>query len=368
MVVLLKNVCENCLMIQSPKNIILDFERMKYPNTGLYHFCKGLGEALVKESDPNREILSFYLPKQLNGIFGSSVQYIDQSSLHKLVMPPLKNFSCWHATNQTSLYFPKNQKIPIVLTVHDLNFLYDSNKSEKRKKVYQQNLQNKIDRADAVVTISSFTAKELEQFVDMGNKKITVIYNGCGIDDALQALAPQTIPSIPFLFTIGTIAPKKNFHELLNLLIGTNYQLIIAGITQDEKYKQFIIAEANRLDVAHQLVFTGAISENEKYWYYQHCIAFLFPSLAEGFGLPVIEAMHFGKTVLLSSVGPLPEIGGSVAHYFSDYTAQAMQETLNNALAHDELLNRRDTIQLHAKQFSWQKAANAYLQLYRTII
>ncbi len=355
-------------MIQPAKNIILDFERMKYPNTGLYHFCKGLGEALIKESDPSRETLSFYLPKQLNGIFGSSVQYIDQSSLHKLVMPPLKKFSCWHATNQTSVYFPKNQRIPIVLTVHDLNFLYDSNKSVKRKNAYQKNLQSKIDRATAVVTISTFTAKELEQFVDMGNKKITVIYNGCGIDESVQVLPPQTIPSIPFLFTIGTIAPKKNFHELLKLLIGTNYQLIIAGITQDEQYKQFIITEANRLGVAHQLVFTGAILESEKYWYYQHCIAFLFPSLAEGFGLPVIEAMHYGKTVLLSSVGPLPEIGGSVAHYFTEYTAQAMQSTLNKALEHDELMNRRHTIQLHAKQFSWQKAANAYLQLYRTII
>jgi glycosyltransferase involved in cell wall biosynthesis len=78
--------------------------------------------------------------------------------------------------------------------------------------------------------------------------------------------------------------------------------------------------------------------------------------------------MHFGKTVLLSSVGPLPEIGGSVAHYFTEYTAQAMQTTLNNALEQDELKNRRDAILLHAKQFSWQKAANAYLQLYRSII
>lgn len=355
-------------MIQTPKNIILDFERMKYPNSGLYHFCKGLGEALVKESDPNRETLSFYLPKQVNGFFGSSVQYINQTSLHKLVMPSLKKFTCWHATNQTSGYFPKNQRIPIVLTVHDLNFLYDSNKSAKRKKAYQQNLQSKVDTATAVVTISSFTAKELEQFVDLGNKKITVIYNGCGIDDSILVYPPKIIPSIPFLFTIGTIAPKKNFHELLHLLIGNNYQLIIAGITQDEKYKQFIIAEAHRLGVAQQLVFTGAILESEKYWYYQHCTAFLFPSLAEGFGLPVIEAMHFGKTVLLSSVGPLPEIGGSAAHYFTEYTAQAMQTTLKKSLEHDELMNRRDAIQLHAKQFSWQKAANAYLQLYRTII
>jgi glycosyltransferase involved in cell wall biosynthesis len=354
-------------MNQATKNIILDFERMKYPNTGLFHFCKGLGEALVKELDPNKETLHFYLPKSMHGIFGTSVQYIHQQSIHKLVMPSFKNFACWHATNQTSEYYPANKKIPVVLTVHDLNFLYDSNKSEKRKKIYQQNLQAKVDRANLLVAISSFTAKELMEHVDIGNKKIEVIYNGCGIDESIKETAPNEIPQSPFLFTIGTIAPKKNFHELLKLLIGTNYQLVIAGITQDENYKQFILTEALRLDVAKQLIFTGAISESEKYWFYQHCTAFLFPSLAEGFGLPVIEAMHFGKTVLLSTVGPLPEIGGSVAHYFNDFTMESMQMALSNALAHDELIKKRADIQAHAKQFSWQKAANAYLQLYRSI-
>ena len=176
------------------------------------------------------------------------------------------------------------------------------------------------------------------------------------------------VPQSPFLFTIGTIAPKKNFHELLKLLIGTNYQLVIAGITQDEKYKQYILAEAIKLGVNSQLVFTDAISESNKYWYYQHCTAFLFPSLAEGFGLPVIEAMHFGKTVLLSTIDTLKEVGGSVAHYFSDYEAASMQATLKNAIAIDNELNSRDQIQQHAKQFSWEKAAKLYLQLYQTII
>ena len=100
----------------------------------------------------------------------------------------------------------------------------------------------------------------------------------------------------------------------------------------------------------------------------KYCTAFLFPSLAEGFGLPVIEAMHFGKTVLLSTIDTLKEVGGSVAHYFSDYEAASMQATLKNAIAIDNELNSRDQIQQHAKQFSWEKAAKLYLQLYQTII
>lgn len=349
------------------KHIIIDCERMKYPNTGLYHFCKGLGNALVNNTIENDPAVGFYITKSLEGYFGKNTQYLHQQALHKIAMPSLKKYDCWHATHQTTNFYPYKQKIPVILTVHDLNFLYDQHKSDTKKKNYIIDLQKKVDRADVIVAISQFTANELQQHIQLKQKPVTIIYNGCGIDESIIIRSPSDIPTKPFLYTIGTIAPKKNFHVLLELLVNTNQLLIITGITQSETYKQYIISEAIRLGVVDQLIFTGAISEAEKYWYYSNCKAFLFPSMAEGFGLPVIEAMYFGKTVLLSNEGPLPEIGGDCAHYFSEFNRTSMQALLQNAIEKDEHENRSILIKEHVKQFSWDKAAKLYLQLYKTM-
>ena len=354
-------------MASTAKHIILDCERMKYPHTGLYSFCKDLGNALVKEAAGSEASIAFYTPPALTGFFGKNAAYLQQNSFHKLVMPSLKKFDVWHATHQSTLYYPYRQKIPVVLTVHDLNFLHGEEKTATKQKTYISNLQKKVDRANAVVAISAFTARELEQHINLGNKKITVIYNGCSVDEQIVATPPPVNAAGPFLFSIGTIAPKKNLHVLPALLVGNNYRLIIAGITQSEVYQQKIIGEALKLGVADRLIFTGALSEESKKWYYIHCLAFVFPSIAEGFGLPVIEAMHYGKTVVLSKEGPLPEIAGPFAAYFEDFSGAAMRATLQAAIEKDLDATRGEQISGHARQYSWQKAANAYLHLYRTI-
>ena len=182
-----------------------------------------------------------------------------------------------------------------------------------------------------------------------------------------MAQKPTNITDQPFLYTIGTIAEKKNFHVLPALLVHNNYLLIISGITQSQTYKDKIIATAKSFGVADRVVFTGAISEAEKYWYYQHCKAFVFPSLAEGFGLPVIEAMHFGKPVILSTHTSLPEVGGEHAYYFQNFEPASMQQTLLNSLAHYQQQNSQALIKVWANTFTWQEAAIQYLNIYRSL-
>jgi glycosyltransferase involved in cell wall biosynthesis len=143
--------------------------------------------------------------------------------------------------------------------------------------------------------------------------------------------------------------------------------LIIAGITSSEEYKEKIIEEAKKISVENRLVFTGAISDNDKQWYLQNCEAFLFPSLAEGFGLPVIEAMQYGVPVILSTSTALPEIGGEDAYYFSNFNPVSMQNDLveflndykNNPEKKQRIINR-------SKQFDWNTVAKKYLDVYRS--
>ena len=356
-------------MVLQKQKILFDCERMKYPNTGLYHFCLQLGNALQLElSNNNNQQLYYYTSAHTAKLFNLNASFIEPKFWHKLYLPFAKQFNVWHATHQATDYFPKHTKTPIVLTVHDLNFLYDTGKNSQKQLRYLKVMQQKINQASHIVAISEHVKNDILQHCNFEDKPLSVIYNGCNISEKIIPQKPLNSSAHPFLYTIGTIAEKKNFHILPALLVNNDYRLIISGISQSQAYKDKIIAEAIHFGVADRLVFTGTITEAEKYWYLQHCEAFVFPSLAEGFGLPVIEAMHFGKPVILSTHTSLPEVGGKHAYYFNDFTAANMQQTLVNSIAHYQQKNPQPFIKAWANNFTWQKAAEQYIAIYSSLL
>jgi glycosyltransferase involved in cell wall biosynthesis len=350
------------------KKVFVDCERMKYPHTGLYHFCLQLGKAILKQAAACDEEVMFYLPKWEGEAFGKEANYMSQHFMHKHVFPKICDGAIWHCTFQGSNYIPVNKKVRVILTIHDLNFLYDSKQDEKCRKRLLSRLQCKIDRADHIVAISDFVLNDLKRNLQLKSKPSCVIYNGCNIDDSLPVYPPENIPDKPFLFTIGGIGEKKNFHVLPALLQHNDLYLIIAGREESKEYLQLIKNEAQRYGAADRLIFAGTISENDKIWFLSHCHAFVFPSTAEGFGLPVLEAMYFGKPVILSACTSLPEIGGDCAYYFENFEPESMQNTFKRSMEHFEKTKPFLKIRERALSFSWQKAAEQYWQLYRNLL
>jgi glycosyltransferase involved in cell wall biosynthesis len=114
--------------------------------------------------------------------------------------------------------------------------------------------------------------------------------------------------------------------------------------------------------------FHLGITEAQKAWAYAHCTGFLFPSLAEGFGLPPIEAMHFGKPVFLANRTSLPEIGGSAAEYFDSFEPESMRQVVERGLARHRESGRAEALRAHAAQFDWDRAAAQYMALYRRLL
>jgi glycosyltransferase involved in cell wall biosynthesis len=338
---------------------------MKYPFIGLYYYCLYLGKQLQLTSK-DKEIC-FYLRNKNRAIFKDAC-IVSQSPVHRIKFPSLKKYSVFHSTYQGSLYYPWRQKIKIVLTVHDLNFFYDEKKEAWKKKRYLSQLKEKIDRADHVVAISNFVLEDIKKHINLTGKPCSVIYNGCNINKMAALKEPAIKPATPFLFSIGTIVAKKNFHVLPALLKNNDWQLLIAGITQNEDYKNKIIYEAKKLGVEGRLIFTGPITENDKQWYLKNCEAFVFPSISEGFGLPVLEAMFFGKLVILSTYTSLPEIGGPAAFYFQNFEVEHMQQVLLNALDDYKKQNRSNEIRRRALLFDWEESAKQYLQVYDSLL
>jgi glycosyltransferase involved in cell wall biosynthesis len=350
-----------------PKKILFDAERMKHPHTGLYHFCLHLGNALLNKIDVDKEEIDLFIPDNEKKNFKDNANIIPLKSWHKFFLPNADKVDVWHATHQDTAYFPFNKEKAVVLTIHDLNYFHDKNKSEAKKNNFLAELQKKVNQSNHLTFISEYSLNDFKQYINIQHKPYTVIYNGCNIHEVEHLLEPTNKPNTPFIFTIGTITEKKNFHVLPALLHNNSYHLIIAGITQNEAYKKSILDEAVKYNVQDRIIFTGAISENDKQWYYKNCEAFVFPSLAEGFGLPVIEAMYFGKPVFLSTATSLPEVGGAAAYYFTSFEPSPMQQVFENGMCDYSNSNKTIQIKNQAAQFSWQKAADQYLEIYRSL-
>ena len=351
------------------ERIVFDCERMKYANTGLFSYCHQLGKHLQYTPLGNTDQLAFYAPPPVLGHFGSRSQYIAQHSIQKFCLPSLKGYTIWHATYQSSDYLPfLNKKIKVVLTIHDLNFLYDTGKSEAKKAKYLRHLQRNIDRSSAIICVSEFGKRDVLQHCDTGNKPVFVIHNGTNSLEEPTLNGSSYKPSNRFLFSIGVVNRKKNFHVLLPLLQhNSDMELLIAGRRDDEEYIHFINNTARELGVQEKVHMLGAISEAEKSWYFRNCYAFTFPSLAEGFGLPVAEAMSVGKPLFLSDRTSLPEIGRDVAFYFEDFNASRMQSVFTRGMEQYVRSGMEERIRKRSNEFCWHKAAQQYAEVYRSL-
>lgn len=334
--------------------VFFDAERLKYPNTGLYHFCLQLGQAIA-----SRFALTFFTSTD------EMSPRVPVHFWHKWWLRPMSGSYIWHATHQDTEYMPTGSGASIVLTIHDLNYLHDIRKSEAKKKRFKAKLQAKINRANYLVFISEYTQRDVQAHFELGDTPQKVIPNGCNLAEIPADLPfPLIANGRPYLFAIGTIAEKKNFHVLPSLLVGNDRLLIIAGITQQPRYLEKIMHEAQDLGVLDRVIFAGAVTEQEKIALYVHCEAFVFPSLAEGFGLPVVEAMHLGKPVFLSQFTSLPEVGGPEAYYFTDFDGASMRETLWKGLQDYQVNDKKQAIQAWSKRFDWSVAAASYVGVY----
>ncbi|GAB3262000.1 hypothetical protein GCM10027347_27400 [Larkinella harenae] len=343
--------------------IFIDTERLRDLNSGLGQFCRQLGHELVRQK-PSSAQLTFLVPEHQQGIFGPDVQYKTATWWRQWYHPG--SYDIWHCTHQDSKFWPISKLTRTVLTIHDLNFLERPDYPDARKQRKLASLQRKLNRSSALATISDYTASVVRQHLTVPAIPMTVIYNGNSLNQAISEPFPV---ASPFFLFVGVIHPKKNLHTLLPLLEAfPEWHLVLAG-PDSHPYAAHLRQQAEQLGIAERLVMPGVISEAAKSWLYQHCEAFLFPSLSEGFGLPVVEAMSCGKPVFLSQSTSLPEIGGRDTYYFESEDPASMAETVFAGL-NDFRSNpfRASRLRQQAARFSWEQAARQYWALYTDLL
>ena len=350
------------------KKIIVDLSMLKHINCGLGQVAFNYGEYFQHNYSADG-ICQIYLllPKKMFGEFGSAVKYISSSWWRKLFPFLIPKCDVWHAIHQLSHFRPFYSDSKLVLTIHDFNFLYEKN--ERKSKRYLRRVQGEIDRADKIICISEFTKTETERFAKLNGKMVEVIYNGVEQFDANCAKQPDFITNgKPFFFSIGQIKKKKNFHVLLPLMkILREKELYIAG-KLGTTYATEIQSTIKNENISN-VHLVGQITNEERIWLYKNCEALLFPSLFEGFGLPVIEAMSFGKPVFTTEETSLKEIGGGLTYVWDNFEPAYMKSVIDKNLTafYSSTLKATESID-YSRSFSYEKHMTKYLKIYNDLI
>ncbi len=352
------------------KRVLIDFVMLKNPNCGLGQVAINFGREIVKIDDP--EIEWTFLTKKEAHIeqFGSSK--IQQQSLNLLtkysLLPIDKGFDLFHVAHQKPRYKALASKANI-LTIHDLNFLGE--KTPKKGQKYLRQVQGHVNRASVITCISEFTASEVRKHLSFPpSVPIKVIYNGVETPDSNIAKKPDFLPEGDFIFTIGALMAKKNFHVLVDMLKYLPDLKLVIAEPKSEPYHSKVVERVKANNLENRVVIPGAISEEEKAYLYHNCHAFVFPTKFEGFGLPIIESMRCGKPTFASNLTSLPEVGGKHAYYWENFEPEYMAKVFKEGMK-DFAENKQERIQsmkAHGNSFSWAENAKAYHQLYREVL
>jgi glycosyltransferase involved in cell wall biosynthesis len=345
------------------KTVLVDLGKLKDLNSGLGQVSLNVGQSLSVHR-PQDMAFEYLIPEGFQGSFGTDVSYCKLSTLRRWFPILNKKYDLWHAIHQDSGYRPPSG-VPYLLTIHDLNFMYEKSKVKANKRLDM--FKRKIDRAYHLTFISKFAQDEAFKFIDLKGKPMSVIYNGVKAPDIHDIKKPEKLPSDKFLFSIGVVRPKKNFLVLVDMMRQLDdYTLVIAG-NDHHAYADEIRVAIQKYKLEKRVVLLGAISEQEKNYLYKQCSAFVFPSLYEGFGLPVIEAMHAGKPVFSSTCTSLPEIGKDLAFYWNSFDPEHMVDVFQKGMASvlKSPIDFEQQVKAHAAHFSWEENAKAYVELYR---
>lgn len=352
-------------MAATIQHIGLGLGRVRHWHDGLGEFSRQLGLALAAQAprlaDERGWRLHFHLPRRWHGLFGDGVGYLDTHTTQRWLHLRGTRFALWHTVHQHNrLRAPLGTRRQVE-TVHDLNFLHA--KSAAKIERYRGILRRRLAQRDAVIAITHYVAQDIAREIPGLAAPVHVIHNGATDLSAAPRQPVDGVGGQPFLLHISRMAPNKNILALLDLAAAWPGQaLVLAGATSTyTDTVQRLVAERGLGNVTVRL----DLAEAQKAWLYAHCAGFVFPSLAEGFGLPPIEAMHFGKPVFLSRRTSLPEVGGAVAHYFDEpFDGAAMRRVVEAGLAADAAPGRAEAIAAHARQFSWTRCADAHIALY----
>lgn len=281
-------------------------------------------------------------------------------------------------------YLPFTTLKPSVIAILDVSYLHFP-ELFKKKDLYQLKIWGKysIGKAKKIITISESSKSDIIKSYNVSEDKISVVYPGI----KSEAQNPNSVTNSKvkmqsskllkekfdidkdYILFVGTLQPRKNISKLIeafSMIKNKDIKLVIVG----KKGWMFedILSAPIKYEVSDRVKFLENVSEDDLPGFYKNAECFVLPSLYEGFGLPILEAMQYGCPVLTSNVSSLPEAGGDAAVYFDPQNVSDIKEKIEKVISDEK--KRQEMIKKgyeQVKKFSWEKSARQTLEVLEKI-
>ena len=386
-------------------NICLDLSPVVHQRAGLASYARELATHLL-QMDPGISWSAFHydryppvpLPAPLDALpryvipWGAYRWRLTTALRHFLGLSMDRFFAGVDLFHATEHLLPRFSKVRTVFTLHDLIFLFHPETHKPLNRWFLTLMMPRFLRAaDAIIAVSECTRRDAIRFYGITEEKITVIYEG--VSPRFRPASPEAVRavrekySLPehFILYVGTIEPRKNltalleaFHHFLatcsslsapcDLRPATcDLRLVIVG-KKGWLYESFF-HRLRELGLDDRVIFTGYVPDEDLPAIYSAADLFVFPSLYEGFGLPVLEAMACGVPVVCSNTSSLPEVAGDAALLVDPTDVRALAGAMERVLMDKHLRAELRAKGLErAERFTWEGAARETLEVYREVV
>ncbi len=363
-----------------------DAKRAFQNDTGLGNYSRDLLRILVSRRPENRYLA--YGPRLVSGRLPPGVEGRGPDGVLGRLVPSLWRVAALAGQLErdgVQLFHGLSNELPVglerrgvrsVVTIHDLIFeRFTELYRPVDRRIYAWKFRRAVERADLVVAISEQTKRDLVDRYQVPQERIRVVYQGC--HPAFQAApAPGADEAVArrlglperYLLSVGTVERRKNLAVVVKALPGLpDVPLLVVG--RQTGYADEVRQEARRLGVEGRLRFLPGVSVEELAALYRRCTVFVYPSIFEGFGIPIIEALFCGAPVVTTAGGVFPEAGGPASAYLDPFDVAAMQDTLSALLADEERRTRMRAAGLeHARRFTDAAIAGDLAQVYQGVM
>jgi len=286
----------------------------------------------------------------------------------------------YHTQYITPWFVPKSVKI--VTIIHDISFNFFPQFIKFSDLFFLKTLiPISLKRADKIIAVSEFTKEEIIKYYRINPEKIECVYNSINDNFLTDEVSEEKVREVKikynlpenFILYIGTLQPRKNIPQLIKAFgrikdrLG-NFKLVICGNKKSHNYDEKIEESIKTKNLENSVIFPGFIDEEDKKFVYKLAHVFVFPSLYEGFGIPILEAMSQNIPVLASNIPSLKEIAENGALYFDVTSLDDFSKKLYSISMDNDL--RRELTKIGKARvsfFSWKNSAQKTLAIYKEL-
>ncbi len=346
------------------------YERIEGNNLAKVSYFYGMSASRAMPVQSKKGYIN-YVPQILRPIARNFRLTYQESVLRRTIKQQMPGV--YHETGLIPLHI--SEKVPTVFTIYDLSLLHLKHCHPKdRIEFFERNIHRRINEVSHILTISNFVKQEIIETLCVGSESVTAIplapdpiFERRRAKDVETFLIKNNLPE-RYLLYVGTLEPRKNLTRVVQALakMRTKISLICAGWSgwlSDEFRK-----EIKKLGLDNRVLLCGHVSDWDLSLLYSGAVALVYPSLYEGFGLPVVEAMRCHCPVITSDKSSMPEVAGDAAIFVDPYNVDALAKSFDSVINDAHLREKLITLgKERALSYSWDETAKRTVQLFADI-